>query len=486
MLVLWLAGIVFVGTYVLIASEKVHKTTAAMLGSSIMLLILAFGGGHNSHEAAKVSGLFRNTWAEIQHTIGFETAKGHEAFTPEAIDKMVENSLRYSKQDVYSQSVNFDVIFTLAGMMILVNILSGTGVFQYVAVKCAKLAKGLPVRTMIFLVVATAVLSAFLDNVTTVLLVAPVTLVVASELRVNPMPFLMAETLASNIGGTATLIGDPPNLIIGSAAGLGFNDFLVNVSPIVVLILTIYCIVLYFYYAPRMKVTVEQRARIMEMDEMAAIVDPSNLKRGGTVMIITIIGFLLHGAVGLEPCVVAMGGAALGFVVCKVDIDHALEKVEWSTLFFFMGLFILVFGAEELGLMQVFGKVLVFTEGWSAPMVVLAVMWCSAILAAVMNNVSFTAIMVGMLMMYIQNTPTFSGSELNKELLWWGLSLAVCLGGNGTLVGAAANLVTAGIAQKSGHDFSFKKFLVYGIPVTFGSMVLASAYIMFRFYVLRG
>ncbi|MBO5762979.1 MAG: anion permease, partial [Lentisphaeria bacterium] len=351
---------------------------------------------------------------------------------------------------------------------------------------CAKISKGSPVRLLTLLVLATAILSAFLDNVTTVLLVAPVTLVVAAQMRVPVLPFLMAETLASNIGGTATLIGDPPNLIIGSIANLDFMAFLVNLSPFIVGLLFLYCIVLSVYYSKRMHVNAEERARIMELDARSAITDMVNLRRGGIVMLLTIIGFLLHGAVHLQPCVVAMAGATAALLVCKVDIDHALEKIEWNTLFFFMGLFVLVSGAEKAGVMDCFGHILAFTYSWHALVTILAVMWLSAIAAAVMNNVSFTAAMAAIMAVFLQNAPQFAGNPALQELMWWGLALAVCLGGNGTIVGAAANLVVAGIAEKAGVKMTFTTFLRYGLPVTVGSMIFASLYIGIRYYVTFG
>jgi Na+/H+ antiporter NhaD/arsenite permease-like protein len=467
-MLLCFAAIVFFGTYILIATEKVHKTTAALVGSSLMLFVVLEGPTHggvekNAHEGLK-----------------------HKETVSEIVEKSVfkESSEKYEKLDIYARYVNFDVIFTLAGMMVLVNILSGTGIFQYVAIKCAKFARGSPMRTMILLVVATAVLSAFLDNVTTVLLIAPVTILVASELGVPAIPFLMSETMASNIGGTATLIGDPPNLIIGSVAHLDFTAFLINLAPFIIIILAIYCVCLKFYYGEKMSVTVEHRARIMELDENAAITDAANMRRGGFVMIFTIIGFLLHGAIGLQPCVVAMGGAALGLAVCKVDVDHSLEKIEWSTLFFFMGLFILVSGADSAGLMEKFGSLLAFTKGWNVLVIVLLVMWISGIAAAVMNNVSFTAAMVTIIATFLSSTPAFKDSMANQHLMWWGLALAVCLGGNGTVVGAAANLVTVGIAEKAGNQISFKQFITYGAPVAFLSLAASSVYIIIRYFVM--
>ncbi len=480
----WFGTIVFFGTYILIASEKVHKTVAALLGASLMLLFILPGPTHSSEEQECPEAVVEQV---ASATNGVATAKAEATPSPEMAKSKYESIVQkkatwYDKLDTYARYSNFDVIFTLAGMMLLVNLLSGTGLFQYVAIKCAKLAKGSPIRTMILLVLATAVLSAFLDNVTTILLIAPVTLLVASELDVPPVPFLMAETMSSNIGGTATLIGDPPNLIIGSVAHLDFMAFLVNLAPFIVMVMIIYCICLWIYYSKRMKVTVEKRALIMELDENAAITDRYNLRRGGTVMLLTILGFLVHGALGIQPCVVAMAGAALALMLCKVSVDHALEKIEWSTLFFFMALFVLVSGAEWCGLMDKIGKIMLLMEGWPILTVVLVIMWCSAFAAAVMNNVSFTAAMVTVVATFISATPIFCNNLECRNLLWWGLALSVCLGGNASLVGAAANLVTVGIAGKNGHHVSFGHFLIYGVPVTVVSMMLASGYIVLRYY----
>ena len=485
MFTFWFATIVFVGTYLVIASEKVHKTTAALIGASLMFLVILHGPSHGGHDGKEII----SPAAVIESGIGIkdDSVKQIPAKVIKAVEvkakPLLESAKKYEELDVFARYVNFDVIFTLAGMMLLVNVLSGTGIFQYVAIKSAKIAKGSPVRTMILLVFATAVLSAFLDNVTTVLLIAPVTLLVAAELGVPAIPFLMAETMASNIGGTATLIGDPPNLIIGSVARLDFAAFMINLAPFILVILIVYCICLKMYYSKRMQVTVEKRARIMELDEKAAITDPVNMKRGGIVMIVTIIGFLVHGAVGLQPCVIAISGAALCLAVCKVDVDHCLEKIEWNTLFFFLGLFALVSGATQGGLMDKFGSLLAFTTDWNILATVLVVMWISGICAAIMNNVSYTAAIVSVVAAFLASTPAYANPAC-KELMWWGLALAVCLGGNGTLVGAAANLVTAGIAEKGGHQVSFKEFLRYGLPVTFLSLIAASIYIIIRYYAL--
>ncbi|MDD5598365.1 MAG: ArsB/NhaD family transporter [Victivallaceae bacterium] len=469
MFTFWFATIVFIGTYIVIASEKVHKTVAALIGASLMFLVVLHGPTHGEKE----------TPGQVLEQ-GIEQSQVQPS--PQIGAELLHRAEKYGELDVFARYVNFDVIFTLAGMMLLVNVLSGTGIFQYIAIKSAKIARGSPVRTMILLVLSTAFLSAFLDNVTTVLLIAPVTLLVATELGVSAMPFLMAETMASNIGGTATLIGDPPNLIIGSVARLDFAAFMINLAPFILGILIVYCICLRLYYSKRMQVTVEKRARIMELNESAAVTDPVNMKRGGLVMIITIAGFLVHGVLGLQPCVIAIAGAALCLAICKVDVDHCLEKIEWSTLFFFLGLFALVSGAAEGGLMGEFGSLLASAKDWNVLVTVLVVMWISGICAAIMNNVSYTAAVVSVVAAFLATTPAFAAPAA-RELMWWGLALSVCLGGNGTLVGAAANLVTVGIAEKSGHQVTFKDFLHYGLPVTVLSMIAASIYIIIRYYV---
>jgi Na+/H+ antiporter NhaD/arsenite permease-like protein len=463
----WFATIIFILTFILIASEKMHKTTAVLIGASIMLLFVLPGPTHSSDNHSK------------HYTIAEEIIP--QQLSAKVIDGKIE---KFDKLDTFARYVNFDVVFTLAGMMILVNILSGTGLFQYIAIKAAKYARGDPLKTMILFVVATAVLSAFLDNVTTILLIAPITFLVASELGVNPIPFIMAETIASNIGGSATLIGDPPNLIIGSAANLDFMSFMVNLGPFIVVLLILYCLALSIYYKNKIKVTIEKRASIMELDEKMAITDHVNLKRGGFVIIITLLGFLIHGAVGVQPCVIAMSGAALALLLCKVNVDSILEHIEWGTLFFFLGLFILVEGAQHVGLMNEIGKLLNFTTSWSPIVVILVVMWFCGIIVAVMNNVSFTTVVVTIIVAFMQTSPLFSTNVELQRLFWWGIALSVCLGGNFTIVGAAANLVTAGISEQAGYKISFKEFFRYGAPISLFSLVMSSIYIYMRYLVL--
>lgn len=447
----YFAAAVFLITFIAVATEKIHKTTAVLIGAALMLMVILPGPAHHIPEG--VAG----------------------------------DALKYCKLDFFARYVNFDVVFTLAGMMVIVNVLSKTGLFQYVAIKSVKIAKGYPMPTMLLLVCATAVLSAFLDNVTTVLLVIPVTFLVASQMKLNPIPFLMAETMASNIGGTATLIGDPPNLIIGSAVNLDFMAFIINLTPFILILMGIFCVGLWMIYGKNMQVTVEQRAAIMEMDEKSAITDASTLKRAGFVMCLTLLGFILHGFVGLQPSVVALGGMALCLLLCKVNVDEMLEKIEWGTLFFFIGLFIVVEGAAYSGVMGKIGLLLQFTTSWHPLAVILAIMWCCGLAVAIVNNVSFTTVVVSLITGYFSSDMAnayFVNNTAHQHLLWWGIALAVCLGGNMTVLGAAANLVSVGIAKQNKHEISFLQFMKFGVPTTIISLIMASLYIVFRFYVI--
>ncbi len=488
----WAAAIIFVATFVLIATEKIHKTAAVLVGSALMLLFVLPVGHHEESAPETLDQLKGKAPSAVTMKLD-QTAKQKNTValpeTPKEISTAVKSAEletveKYAKLDSYSKYVNFDVIFTLAGMMVMVNILSKTGLFQYIAIKSVKFAKGQPARTMILLVLATAFLSAFLDNVTTVLLVVPVTFVVSTQMKVSPVPFILAETMASNIGGTATLIGDPPNLLIGSMVGLNFMAFLINLAPFIVVLLFGYCAYLYLHYSKHMTVTVEQRAKIMEMDEKTSITDPVTLKKAGIVMLLTILGFLVHGVFGIQPSVVAMTGAALCLTICKVNVDQMLEKIEWGTLFFFMGLFIIVEGADYAGVMEKLGSYLHFTASWHPLLIILTMMWICGLAVAIINNVSFTAVAVTIIMAFMKTVPVFQGDIPLQHLMWWGVALALCLGGNFTLFGAAANLVVVGLAQQAGEQISFKRFAMYGVPVTVYALLLSSLYITIRYFAL--
>ena len=489
----WAAAIIFVATFVLIATEKIHKTAAVLVGSVLMLLFVLPVGHHEGSAPETLDQLKGKTAASITQKVDPPATQKKTTVTlpetPKEISTAVKSAEletveKYESLDSYSKYVNFDVIFTLAGMMVMVNILSKTGLFQYIAIKSVKFAKGQPARTMILLVLATAFLSAFLDNVTTVLLVVPVTFVVSTQMKVSPVPFILAETMASNIGGTATLIGDPPNLLIGSMVGLNFMAFLINLAPFIVLLLLGYCAYLYLHYSKHMTVTVEQRAKIMEMDEKTSITDPVTLKKAGIVMLLTILGFLVHGVFGIQPSVVAMTGAAFCLTICKVNVDQMLEKIEWGTLFFFMGLFVIVEGADYAGVMEKLGSYLHFTASWHPLLIILTMMWICGLAVAIINNVSFTAVAVTIIMAFMKTVPVFQGNVPLQHLMWWGVALALCLGGNFTLFGAAANLVVVGLAQQAGEQISFKRFAMYGVPVTVYALLLSSLYITVRYFAL--
>ncbi len=492
----WFAAIVFVVTFVLVASEKVHKTTAVLVGAALMLLFVLPPHGAEKPQLSKDAEALVIRKAEAAKALESVKKTEDHKLSPREKEQLAKTATlqkntfafkeaeRYAELDNYSKYVNFDVIFTLAGMMVIVNILSKTGLFQYIAIKAVKLAKGYPARTLVLLVLATAFLSAFLDNVTTVLLVVPVTFVVASSMKVSPMPFVIAETLASNIGGTATLIGDPPNLIIGSMVGLSFSDFMVNLAPFVLAVLLIYCVCLYVYYNRKLIVTVEQRARIMEMDEKSAITDAPTLIKAGIIMLLTIVGFLVHGVFHIQPSVVAMTGAAFALAFCKVNVDHMLEKIEWGTLFFFIGLFIVVEGAVAAGVIEQVGSFLRFTVNWHPLIIILTVMWVCGIAVAAVNNVSFTAVAVTIVLAFLNTVPAFQGNVPLQHLMWWGIALAVCFGGNFTLLGAAANLVVAGLSEQSGNKISFGTFSKYAAPVTVGTLICSSIYITIRYFQL--
>ena len=395
---------------------------------------------------------------------------------------------------MWNRHADFDVIFLLCGMMIIVNILRDSGIFQYVAIKCAKLGRGYPLPVLALLLFATAALSAFLDNVTTVLLMAPVTLLVATEMKVNPVTFLIPEILASNLGGTATLIGDPPNILVGAegqkvfgyteAVSFDFVAFLKVLTPLVVFVMLVFVGLLAVFLRKGMKVTAEERARIMELDEKAAITNAALMKKGLCVMGLTLLGFLTHGLTHLEPGVVAIGGASLLLLVTRESVEEALAKVEWNTLFFFIGLFLVVKGASESGLLSVLGGKLSGFIGhpemiaYIAPVIVL---WVSGLLAGVMNNVSFTLaalpIIKGFAFAFFGGDPAVDPVPVQAEAMYWALALGACFGGNLTPVGAAANLVVIGIAQRNGHTISWGDYLKWGLPCSLGSLLLATAYI---------
>ncbi|ULO08219.1 ArsB/NhaD family transporter [Paenibacillus sp. 19GGS1-52] len=422
---IWAIGI-FLLTYGLIISEKIHRTILAMVGAILMI-----GLG----------------------ILDQETALRH---------------------------IDFNTLGLLVGMMMIVGITADTGVFKYVAVKAAKVSKGKPERILIALMVITAVASAFLDNVTTVLLIVPVTFSITKQLRINPLPFLISQIIASNVGGTATLIGDPPNIMIGSAVKeLTFMSFIMNLAPVIIIIVLAYIPVFLLLFRKQIRSTPELQQSIMEMDEKAMITDHKLLKKCLIVLGLTISGFFLHQSLHLESATVALAGAFLLLLLTGGEnmLEKAFYSAEWITIFFFIGLFVLVGGLVETGVVAKLAAKAVELTGGNLLASSMLILWMSAITSAFLDNIPFVATMIPL----IQEMGKMGITNL--EPLWWSLSLGACLGGNGTLIGASANLIVAGLAAKEGHPITFMKYLKVGFPLMILSIAISSVYIYLRYLI---
>ena len=429
---LWVSTALLLMTYAVIMSEKVNRAVVALLGAGLMICL-----GVINQEAA-------------------------------------------------IRGVDFNTIALLTGMMIIVNITRKSGVFQCVAFWAARRAEGVPWKLMIMLSVVTALLSALLDNVTTVLLVTPVTLMVARELEIDPYPLLFAEVFASNIGGTSTLIGDPPNILIGSATGLGFNDFVVNLAPVVCVIMGLQLLATHFIWGRKMHASDAARWRVLAYRPSDAITDPALLLRSLTVLALVIAGFISARVTGIEPGTVAMFGAAsLMYLFIRghhaeaqsSHVNEVFGEVEWVTIFFFIGLFMVVAGVEHAGLLENLAQMLLSATEGDRTVTALVILWASAILSAIIDNIPFVATMIPM----IKNMAPSMGGEAALMPLWWALSLGACLGGNGTLVGASANLTVAGLAERGGVSFTFLAYTKRAFPLMLGSIVVAHVYLYFAF-----
>jgi Na+/H+ antiporter NhaD/arsenite permease-like protein len=391
------------------------------------------------------------------------------------------------EQEEAIKGVDWNTLGLLTGMMILVSVSRRSGVFEFVAVWSARAAKAHPAGILLLLQIATAVLSALLDNVTTVLLIVPVTLAITMTLKVPPYPFLFAEIMSSNIGGTATLIGDPPNIIIGSQVGLTFNDFIYHLSPIIVVILAVQTVMIYALWGRAMKATPEAQAEIMAMNPVASIKDWLLLKQSLTVLSVVMVAFVLARQLHLEPATIALTGAAV--LMLLDNWSHHAEKaahnihstfgdVEWITIFFFLGLFIVVHGVEVGGLLHLLATKLVAATGGNMAHAGYAILWTSAFLSAIVDNIPFVATMIPL----IKNmAPAFGGAE-HIQPLWWCLSLGACLGGNGTLIGASANLTVAGISERNGVPFRFLTYTLYAAPMTVVSIAISNLYVWWRYF----
>jgi Na+/H+ antiporter NhaD/arsenite permease-like protein len=371
--------------------------------------------------------------------------------------------------------IDFNTIGLLIGMMVMVNILKRTGIFQYVAIKTAKLAKGEPWRIIVSFTIITAISSALLDNVTTILLIAPVTFVITDTLEMNPIPFLVPEILSANVGGTATLIGDPPNIMIGGATGLGFMDFIMNLAPVVIVIFIITILLLKFIYKNSLQVDEKNKKKIFAFDETKTIKDKVLLIKSLSVLGLTIVGFSVHQFIGLESATVALFGATFLLLLSGIDPEEILIEVEWPTIFFFMGLFVLVGALEEVGVINFLAeKMMEFTKG-NLVMTTMLILWLSAIASSFLDNIPFVATMIPL----IKSLAAIS--SINITPLWWALALGACLGGNGTLVGASANVIVGGMLEKQGFKLSFVDYMKIGFPIMLVSIIISTVYLLVFF-----
>ena len=426
----WASIVVFVAAYVLIATEWVHRVKAA-LGGAVLLLVI-------------------------------RVVEGKDAF--------------YSKET----GIDWDVIVLLIGMMLIVAVLRRTGIFEYLAIWAAKRARGRPFRLMVLLVVVTAAASALLDNVTTVLLIAPVTFLVCDRLGVNPLPFLLAEVMASNIGGTATLVGDPPNIIIASRAALSFNDFLVHLAPLVVVLLVVFiglCRVLFrsaFVYDER------RAAEVMALRERDAIRDQRLLVVSLAVLGVVLVAFVLHTVLRLEPAVVAVAGGLLLLALSRQNAEEVAKDVEWPTLLFFAGLFIMVGSLVATGVIERVAQAATDAVGDRLLVASMVLLWASAVLSAIVDNIPYVATMVPV----VSELTAATGEASGAQVLWWSLALGADLGGNATAIGASANVVMLGLAERAGRRITFWQFTRYGLVVAFVTVACCAPYLWLRYFVL--
>lgn len=369
-------------------------------------------------------------------------------------------------------AVDWGTLGLLTGMMILVGLTERTGIFTYLALRAAQLSHGRPFRLVFLLAGVTGLTSAFLDNLTAILLVVPITLLLADILRISPIPLVLVEVIASNIGGTATLIGDPPNIMIGTAVPeLSFNDFIVNLAPVSIVTLAIVTTVLYFVFRRQLVVSPERVAELERLDPARDVRESRYVKRSIAVLVGTIVAFFLHSPLHLEPAVVALAGATILLLVAADDVEEALERVEWSTIFFFLGLFVMVGALEEQGVIADIADRLAEATGSTVGQG-MTILWGAAAGSALVDNIPFTAAMIPVVEQLQADEETF------EDGLWWALALGACFGGNATLIAAAANVAAAGVLERNGRPISFGQFLVVGLPVTLLSLLIATVYLL--------
>ena len=414
---------IFILIYTLFVTEKINKAIAVLLGACIYLVF---------------------------HFIPFHEAVEH---------------------------IDTNVIFLLMGMMLIVKITEQCGVFEFVAIKAAKAVKANPVSFLVVLFFITAIFSALLDNVTTVLLISPVTLLLTTQMEINALPFIITEILASNIGGTATLIGDPPNIMIGSAAQLSFMAFITNVAPVVLIISVVTVLVLLLIFRKYLTITQENKDRILRMDEKKMIHNPKLMKKSLVVLGFVLLGFILHGALETEPSIIALIGACALIIWSENDIEELLKKVEWDTILFFIGLFIMVGVLEYAGIIDSLAEWMIHLTQGEMQATSSLLLFFSGIFSGILDNIPLVATFIPVVKLVGTG---HAAAELSP--LWWSLSLGACLGGNGTLVGASANVIMFGFAKKNNVSLSFGSYLKYGVPITLLSLGISFAYIMIRYY----
>ena len=418
-----IAVAVFLIVILLIISERVHRTAAAMAGAMVLILT------------------------------GVMSA---------------DKALSY---------IDFNTIGVLVGMMIFVAIVRRSGMFEYIAVRAAKAVHGDPWKIMVAFTLITAVLSAILDNVTTVLLVGPMSIAIARMLKIDPVPFLMGQILASNVGGTATLIGDPPNIMIGSAAHLSFMDFLENTGFAVLFILAVLILLMKIVYEKKIEMGTVDTSAIEKLDPSKSITNRALMRKGIIVLICVIVGFMFHDKLGIESSVIALTAAAVMLIIGREDVNEAIQDVEWTTILFFMSLFVVVGGLTETGIIkELASKIINATDGH--PMVtMLVLLWASALLSSILDNIPFVATLIPLIL-------AMQADGMDVTSFWWAISLGACLGGNGTMIGASANVVLSDISTKHGYPITFKSYLKVGMPFMLLSIVISTVFLVVKFDIM--
>ncbi len=415
-----IALVIFVAVIAVIVSEKLHRAACALIGAMLLVLLGILEPG-------------------------------------EALD-----------------FIDFNTIGVLLGMMMFVAVVKNSGIFEFLAVKAAKLAKGNPWRIMVYFMIITAVLSAFLDNVTTVLLIGPMTFSICKTLELNPVPYLMTQIISSNVGGTATLIGDPPNIMLGSAADISFLQFVIYDGPIVVIVMIATVLGFRILYGKRLSVSPEKMELVCQMDEKAEIKDHALFIKSIVMILVVATAFILHDTLELKTSIIALSCAAIMIMIGRQDVEETVHDVEWPTIVFFAFLFVVVGGLEKVGLIRMLADAMINATGTHYVILMIVILWVSAICSAVLDNIPFVATLIPLIM-------TMQSEGIDVWPLWWAVSIGACFGGNGTIIGASANVVLTGISNRRGYPITFMDFLKVGAPMMIMSIVLATIYLLILF-----